>query len=188
MPVVASQKMMKNDAPLKTARYQVHKNVLSDFIQDKRIFSTPCNKLYRADILKTHRFISGIYFEDWPFLTTLFGGIDSYATTDVPCYIRNESNVSTTRSAFTFKKVDSYLTGIHFVYDFYQNRPELSLVQKRLCVAVKMLINKVYKSKDKDLIHYTLTHIDDLFRKRIVSKYSLPLKTLFRLWKMHYMK
>ena len=118
----------------------------------------------------------------------MFGQIDSYATTDIACYIYNEENSSTTRSDFSQKKVDSYLTGIKYVYDFYQNRPDLSLAQKRMAVAVKMMVNKVYKTKDKDLAHYTLTQLNDLFQKGIVKKYGLPLKTLFRIWKMRNMK
>ena len=188
VPLVASKRLGTQELPEEKLTYQVHRNVLKDFVRDRRIFSTPCNKLYRADILKTHRFISGIYFEDWPFLTTLFGQIDSYATTDIACYTYNEENSSTTRSDFSQKKVDSYLTGIRYVYDFYKNRPDLSLAQKRIAVAVKMMVNKVYKAKDKELIHYTLTQLNDLFQKGIVKKYGLPLKTLFRLWKMRHMK
>ena len=188
-PIVVSRRWTHEFQPLdQSISYQLHKDAFHDFVSDTRIFSSPWNKLYRADILKAHRFISGIYFEDWPFLTTLFGQIDFYATTEIPCYIYNESNISTIRSSFTLKKVNGYLTGIRYVYDFYKDRPELILAQKRLAVAVKMMLNKVYKSKDKDLRHYTLSQVDDLFQKGIIKKRHLPLKTLFRLWKMRRMK
>ena len=138
--------------------------------------------------MKKHRFIKGIYFEDWPFITTLFGQIDSFALTKIPCYLYREEGTSITRSTFNQKKVDSYLTGIRFVYEFYRRRLGLRWAQKRMNIAVKMMVNKVYKTKDKSLTNYMLEQLDDLFQKGIIRKYSLPLKTLFRLCKMRYMK
>ena len=185
--LVASESLKRQDKKLSLYGH-ISRTPLADFVQNKHIFSSACNKLYRFDILKTHRFIRGIYFEDWPFLTTLFGQIDSFSTTKIPCYFYREEGESITRSGFTHKKVDSYLTGIKYVYDFYQNRPDLPLAQKRMNVAVKMMVNKVYKGKDKELTHYTLVQLNDLFQKGIIKKYGLPLKTLFRLWKMRHAK
>ena len=187
VPVVASESYKKGDKKF-PFNYRLFHHPLADLIKNRHIFSGVPNKLYRADILKTHRFVPGIYFEDWPFLTTLFGQIDSFATTKTPCYFYTDNNSSTIRSAFTMEKVDSYLTGIRYVYDFYKDRPDLNLAQKRMAVAVKMMVNKVYKTKDKELIHYTLSALNDLFEKGIIKKFQLPLKTLFRLWKMRRMK
>ncbi len=187
VPLVASEAKKKNKKSI-SYNYQIYHHPLADFIQNRKIHSSAWNKLYRADILKMHRFIPGIYFEDWPFLTTLMGQIDSYATTKIPCYYYREEGSSITRSAFTQKKVDSYLTGIKYVYDFYKDRPDLALAQKRMNVAVKMMVNKVYKTKDKDLAHYTLSQLQFLFEKGIIKKYQLSFKSLFRLWKMRYMK
>ena len=187
VPLVASEAKRKNNKSI-SYNYQIYHHPLADFIQNIKIHSSAWNKLYRADILKMHRFIPGIYFEDWPFLTTLMGQIESYATTKIPCYYYREEGSSITRSAFTQKKVDSYLTGIKYVYDFYKDRPDLALAQKRMNVAVKMMVNKVYKTKDKDLTHYTLSQLEFLFEKGIIKKYQLPFKTLFRLWKIRYMK
>ena len=187
VPVVASESSaISNKAP--RFNYQVFRHPLTDFVKNNRIFSSAWNKLYRADILKTHRFIKGIYFEDWPFLTTLFGEIDSFATTKTPCYIYREEGTSITRSEFTRKKVDSYLAGIWSVYDFYKKRPDLTLAQKRIIVAVKMMVNKAYKENNKELAYYTLTQLNHLFEKRIIHKYQLPLKIHFRLWKMRHIK
>ena len=186
-PVTISRKWTHTQQNLdKNISYEVISPALKNFISDRCIFSSPWNKLYRADILKTHRFISGICFEDWPFLTTLFGQIDSYACTNIPCYLYNEENVSTVRSSFNQKKTDGYLMGIRYVYDFYKDRSDLNLAQKRMAVAVKMMANKVYKTKDKDLTHYTLAQVDDLFQKKIIKKYQLPFKTLFRMRKMRH--
>ena len=185
VPLVASESKKKTEKST-SLRYHVFHHPLSDFVKNNKIHSNAWNKLYRSDILKMHRFIRGIYFEDWPFLTTLMGQIDAFATTKIPCYYYREEGESITRSTFTQKKVDSYLTGIRYVYDFYQNRPDLSLAQKRIAIAVKMLVNKVYKSKDKELTCYTLAQLNDLFEKGIIKKYQLSFKTLLRLWKMRF--
>ena len=187
VPVVVSESNKKGKKELPFC-YQIFRHPLADLMKNRHIFSSAWNKLYRADVLKMQRFIRGIYFEDWPFLTTLFGQIDSFALTKIPCYYYREDGPSITRSTFSQKKVDSYLTGIQFVYDFYQNRPDLSLAQKRIAVAVKMMVNKVYKTNDKELIHYTVLQVDHLLSKGIICKRQLSLKTLFRLWKMRRMK
>ena len=85
-PVVVSRKWL--DFPLKEKHFiqpKIRKNTFKDFVEDVRIFSSPWNKLYRADILKKNRFIRGIYFEDWPFLTTLFDQINFYVSINTPC-------------------------------------------------------------------------------------------------------
>ena len=187
VPLVASESKKASGKPA-SLNCQIFHHPLAEFVKNNHIFSSAWNKLYRTDILRTHRFIRGIYFEDWPFLTTLFGQIDSFATTKTPCYFYRNEGESITRSNFSQKKVDSYLTGIRYVYDFYKDRPDLDLAQKRMAVAVKMLVNKVYKSGDKTLIHYTLSQLNDLFGKKVISKHQLPIKTLFRSWRMEHMK
>ena len=183
--VVMSEKRLSHPVLSSGAvHWQMHTNVVEDFVNNPDIFSAVSNKLYRAELLKDHRFIEGIYFEDWPFLTTLMGKIKKFATTQTPCYIYREDNESTTRSPFTTKKVDSYITGIRYVYDFYKDRPELKLAQKRMSVAAKMLINKVYHSKDRTLKDYALPQLDSLFNEKIIFKSNLPLKSFMRYWMM----
>ena len=80
------------------------------------------------------------------------------------------------------------MAGIWSVYDFYKKRPDLTLAQKRIIVAVKMMVNKAYKENNKELAYYTLTQLNHLFEKRIIHKYQLPLKIHFRLWKMRRIK
>ena len=183
VPVVASESSaISNKAP--RFNYQVFRHPLTDFVKNNRIFSSAWNKLYRADILKTHRFIKGIYFEDWPFLTTLMGQINQFATTDIPCYIYRNDNDSITRSSFNTKKVDSYITGIKFVYDNFKNSPDLIWAQKRIAVASKMLINKVYHTRDKNLYRYAVDQINALFQQKILLKRYIPLKSIIRYWLM----
>ncbi len=183
--VVMSEKRLSHPVLSSGAiHWQMHTNVVEDFVNNPDVFSSVSNKLYRVELLKDHRFIEGIYFEDWPFLTTLMGKIKKFATTQTPCYIYREDNESTTRSPFTTKKVDSYITGIRYVYDFYKDSPELKLVQKRMAVAAKMLINKVYHSKDRTLKDYTLPQLDALFNEKIIFKSNLPLKSFMRYFLM----
>jgi glycosyltransferase involved in cell wall biosynthesis len=183
--VVMSEKRLSHPVLSSGAvHWQVHTNIMEDFVNNPDIFSAVSNKLYRAELLKDHQFIEGIYFEDWPFLTTLMGKIKKFATTQTPCYIYREDNESTTRSPFNTKKVDGYITGIRYVYDFYKDRPELKLAQKRMGVAAKMMINKVYHSKDRAIQNYALEKLDALFQEKIIFKTSLPLKSFMRYWMM----
>ena len=183
--VVMSEKKVAHPVLLSGAvHWKTYTNVVMDFVSNPDVFSSACNKLYRAEIIKNHPFIEGIYFEDWPFLTTLMGKIKKFATTQTPCYIYREDNESTTRSPFNTKKVDSYITGIRYVYDFYKDRPDLKLAQKRMAVAAKMLTNKVYHSKDRALKDYALPQLDSLFNEKIISKSNLPLKSFMRYWMM----
>ena len=184
-PVVASRHKKADDRTSGWLNYKViNKNVLATFIRDNKIHSSAWNKIYRADILKNHRFIQGIFFEDWPFLTTLMGQVNSFATTETSCYIYRDMGTSITRSCFSKEKVDSYLKGIHFVYDFYQSRADLRLAQKRIAIAAKMMINKVYKCSDKELKHYTKVELKKLVHEKILLWRDLPLKTLIRAFRL----
>ena len=182
-PVVMSERKLNQPTTETPAlHWQVHTKVMPDFVKNRHISSSAWNKLYRTDMIKNHPFIEGIYFEDWPFLTTLVGQIKSFATTDIPCYIYRSDNTSITRSSFSIKKVDSYITGIRFVYESFQNKPDLIWAQKRMAVAAKMLINKVYHTQDKDLYRYTVDQLRPLFKQKILLKRHIPFKTLIRYW------
>ena len=184
-PVVMSEKVEHKPVLMSGAvHWQLHTDVMADFVQNRHIFSSAWNKLYRTDLVKNHPFIEGIYFEDWPFLTTLMGQIQQFATTDIPCYIYRNDNDSITRSSFNTRKVDSYITGIHFVYESFQNKLDLIWAQKRMAVAAKMLINKVYHTRDKNLYRYTVDQLESLFKKKILFKRLIPFKSLFRYWLM----
>ncbi len=164
--------------------YRIKTGGLADFVQDNRIFSSPWNKLFQADLFRKIRFPEGMVFEDWPIMTILFGQIDSYATTDIPCYVYRENNTSTTRSSFTQRKVDCYLRGIRIVYDAFKETDKIRYAQTRIAVAIKMVVNKVYHVKDHALSSYTLTEINKLFAEHVISKNRLPLKTRWRLWQL----
>jgi len=164
--------------------YCIKTGGLADFVRDNRIFSSPWNKLFRADLFHEIRFPEGMVFEDWPMMTVLFGKIDSYATTDIPCYIYRESNTSTIRSSFTERKVDCYLRGIRIVYDAFNGTDKIKYAQARIAVAIKMVVNKVYHANDHALSAHTLAEINKLFEEHITSKHLLPLKTRWRLWQL----
>ncbi len=176
--------IQEDNIPLKPSyRYCLRKG-LKDFVKDSKIYSSAWNKLFSKELFATQRFKNGIYFEDWPVMTILFGKIDQYATTNVPCYVYREDNQSITRSSFSIKKIDSYIQGIYMVYEKYKDTKQFTYARKRMAVAVKMLVNKVYRSKDKTLIPFLISQLTDLFEKNIISKTDLALKTRFRLWRL----
>lgn len=159
-------------------------NGFKDFVQDSAIFSSSCNKLYNASLFQTQRFKEGILFEDWPMVTILFGRVDQYAITTFPCYMYREDNPSITRSVFSAQKVEGYVQGIRSVFEAYCNSNQLNDARKRMAVAVKMLVNKVYRSKNAELVAALLKQVQALFDEQIIFKKDLPLKTRWRLWRL----
>lgn len=157
---------------------------LKDFVEDNKIFSSACSKLFAAALFKTQRFTKGMLFEDWPVMTILFGQVEEYATTDIPCYVYREDNQSITRSSFSVKKVQSYIQGVRMVYENFKDSDKLNIARKRMAVAIKMLVNKVYRAKDKDLNALLLQEMQALFDEHIISKQDLVLKTRWRLWRL----
>lgn len=197
VPIVSSRAFLKvaDDAvrsklqiPVVTAPvpYQVWTKGLADFVKDPKIFSSPCNKLFQASLLRQFRFPEGIVFEDWPLMTVLFGQIQNYATTNIPCYVYRERHASTMRSPFNQYKAESYLRGIQFVYEAFSQTNQLTVAQKRMAVAVKMLVNKVYHAKDKELNQYLLAQMKILFEEGVIQKRHLNWKTRWRLLCLQY--
>lgn len=165
-------------------KWKLHTSPLADLIKDKKSASNACNKFYKTEVIKNHRFIEGIYYEDWPFITTLFGQIKSYASTQTPLYFYDMRFPSITRSKFSIRKIESYISGIRYVYNFYKNTKYIKLAETRNIRALSMCLNKIYHSKDKDLIHYLHSQILSLWQEKIITISRLPIKALFRLWKM----
>ena len=160
---------------------------LKDFVKDSKIYSSAWNKLFAKELFQTQRFKEGMLFEDWPVMTILFGRVNKYAITEIPCYVYREDNNSITRSSFSFKKIDSYIEGVRMVYQAYKDTRLLSYARKRMAVAVKMLVNKVYRTKDKALAEYTIQQIQQLFTDGIMSPHFLSLKTRYRLWRLKHL-
>lgn len=184
VPVVVSRHLGEATAPCEPDVIVHREHILNAFVDDRRVYSSACNRLYARDAIGDLRFKEGIYFEDWPFQTILFSKISAYATTELPCYIYTNDNKSTTRSDFTLKKAESYLTGIRYIYAYFRETPYLRIVQKRLAVAMKMLIGKTFKSKNRDLQREVAAACGALFKERVVLARDLPIKARFRLWKM----
>ena len=184
-PVVVSNRFNSFKEKYPHENYQIiQKDPFKAFVSNRKIHSSACNKIYRKDILQNHRFIEGIYFEDWPFLTEVFADLKSYVITQTPCYTYREDNESIIRTPFNAQKAESYLRGIRSVYEYFGNRPDLRIAQKRMAVAMKMLINKTYKSKDKDLQKAVYKDCRSFLKENVVHLLDLPLKSIFRLWRL----
>ncbi len=184
--VVVSEKFDKNRSsnPKINFNYTIHKNPLKDLLKARHAMSSACSKMYKAEVICNKRFIEGIYFEDWPYVTTLFAKIKSYASTKIPCYIYTSDNTSIIRSNFNKKKILSYMTGIRYVFDSTKDEKVQSYARKRIAIAAKMCINKTYKEKDKQLANLLKAEIKELRENKILYLRDVPLKTLLRLWRM----
>lgn len=179
LPVVVSNGCAKDVLPRARAtrcRWKVQRPALARFIANRQVHSSVCNKLYHRKTIGKKRFIAGIYFEDWPFNTELFADLPGFALIDEPMYVYTTGGKSITRSNFSIKKSESYLTGIAHVTAFFRRRPDATVAARRIAVAVKMLVGKALKCGDMELMN--------LIAAQDFSVYPLGLKTRFRLWKM----
>lgn len=167
-------------------KWRVCKPALDNLVGRRKIQSSVWNKFYRRDTIGSRRFIEGIYFEDWPFVTELFGDLPSFALVDTPMYVycKNVDAFSTVRSPFTEKKVRSYLTGIRHVAEYFAAHAKKRLAQRRCATAARMLIAKVTKSKDSTLSAMVVCGLRKLFMSDAVRRNDLGLKTLFRYYRL----
>lgn len=75
------------------------------------------SKFYRRSLLHEHSFISGIYFEDYPFCVTLLATRPSTVVINEKLYFYRTDNDSITRSLFSVKKIRDYQTGLNYIYE-----------------------------------------------------------------------
>ena len=168
----------------------MHHEPLGHLLNNIWSSSVVWNKIYKRNVLNGWRFIEGIYFEDWPFVTCLFSAIDKYATISCPLYFYNDENFSTVRSTFTSKKLSDYVTGIRFTHQYFQAKDKIKYAKdvrkKRIAASVKMMINKVKREpiNHKELVAQLQENLLQL-RKEGVWRYSdLSFKVMYRFFKM----
>ena len=159
-------------------RWRLCRPALKRLVGLRKARSSAWNKFYRADLLKARRFVEGIYFEDWPFVTELFGNVDSFALVDEPMYVYclNGDAASIVRSPFDLRKADSYIRGIEWVSGRFGGHPRRAEAMGRVALAVRMLVAKASRSRDAGV-------------RRRVAGYAFPpcpldVKTRFRLWRL----
>ncbi len=171
-----------------SCKWSVYEPALKYFVKMRKARGWVCNKLYRVNILKDIRFITGILFEDWPFVTTLFSDIKRFVATQAPLYFYRINDSSTVHSGFSAHKIDSFATGVRYVAGYKKDANYQSLVASRLLQSVTMCINKTYR--DKVNRHYLASHlckvVGELHQENLVSIYSLPLKTQMRYLMLRY--
>ena len=127
-------------------RVRVSTTPLKSVLAGRRMSSSACNKLYRRETIGSLRFIEGIYFEDWPFVTELAGELDKIAIVSAPCYVYSKSGESIIRSDFDRKKVMSYLAGIEHVAAHFAHHPQRKWAMKRVAMAQAMLEKRMRKA------------------------------------------
>ena len=127
-------------------RVRVSTTPLKSVLAGRRMSSSACNKLYRRETMGSLRFIEGIYFEDWPFVTELAGELDKIAIVSAPCYVYSKSGESIIRSDFDRKKVMSYLAGIEHVAAHFAHHPQRKWAMKRVAMAQAMLEKRMRKA------------------------------------------
>ena len=129
-----SQKVRVSTTPLKSV------------LAGRRMRSSAWNKFYLRSTIGDRRFIEGIYFEDWPFVTELLGDLEKVAIVSAPCYVYSKIGESIVRSSFNQKKVTSYLTGIEHVTSYFEGHPQRKWAMRRVRMAQEMLEKRMRKA------------------------------------------
>ena len=170
--------------------YSIHNNPLQHLLKSSWSSSVIWNKLYKRKILEDWKFIEGIYYEDWPFVTCLFSTINKYATIPYALYIYNDTNTSTVRSAFTPKKINDYITGIRFTHQYFQSKEKIKYAKevrkKRISTSIKVMIKDVSREKQnhRELVAQLKQNLIKLRKEEIWHYTDLSFKFLFRFLKM----
>jgi len=184
--VVASDYAVDRLAAARPARVRWTRRqpALAKLVGRRKLQSAPWNKLFRREVLVGHRFIEGIVFEDWPFVTEVFGDLDAFALVRAPLYVycKNAGSASTVRSPFTEKKAVSYLTGIAHVAAHFRDHPQRRAARRRCAVAAAMLVNKVSKTKDRALQARVRRELAALRTAGAFRYRDVPFKSLIRLF------
>lgn len=128
------------------ARVRVSRTPLKTVVAGRRMRSSAWNKFYRRAVIGDRRFIEGIYFEDWPFVTELLGDLDQVAIVSAPCYVYSKIGASIVRSAFTAKKVASYAEGIRHVTAHFEGHPQRKWAMKRVAMARRMMVKRARRA------------------------------------------
>ena len=127
-------------------RVRVSRTPLKTVVAGRRMRSSAWNKFYRRAAIGDRRFIEGIYFEDWPFVTELLGDLDQVAIVSAPCYVYSKIGASIVRSAFTAKKVASYAEGIRHVTAWFEGHPQRKWAMKRVAMARRMMAKRAKRA------------------------------------------
>ena len=166
------------------AQVRVARHPLAAVVAGRRMRSSAWNKFYRRSAIGRLRFIEGIYFEDWPFVTTLLGALDRVAIVSAPCYVYSKAGSSIVRSDFNAKKAASYTAGIRYVLERASGRPQEEAAVKRAALAAAMLVNKLAKCGDPAVKGDAIRALADVFADDARLKKLMPLKSRFRWWRM----
>lgn len=187
-----SKKQIFSPIKMNKLKHQYHYNVMNDLFNQRHLSSIVWNKLYKREILNNKRFIEGIQFEDWCFITCLFSEISFYASINVPLYAYNDIDCSTVRSPFSIKKIDDYMTGINSVYEYYSSSDKKQfwplVRKKRIKQSLKMVVSKIYNTKDSELQKNLIVHFFQEFKRlklnKIIYQRDFSLKSHFRIFKL----
>ena len=144
------------------------------------------NKLYKREVISDIPFIEGIFFEDWVYNCCVFAKADSFIWINDKLYGYRILNNSIMRSKFNLKKLDDYVVGIHSVRKFYKEKyPDLWLVVRNTRVArtVKMLMNNILRSQDKELYAAASIALKKLYNLKLIDYRGLSLSNKIKLFK-----
>lgn len=183
--VVASAEFFKDEVPEDAEQEQAHWSIHpASWIAGKRKMQyCAWNKLYRADVFKNRRFLSG-YYEDFPFTTALFCDIEKFAVLEERLYVycTNAGAESIIRSPMSDRKEQDSFKVIRYVLDHAKGKPSIGFAIRQCADGTAMTINKLWRKRNLEL---TVKFLEDW--NKLTAEYpdlpgALPIKSKIRLW------
>ena len=150
---------------------------LDAFLAHKELPTNVCVKLHRREAIQDLQFKEGIYFEDVLFTTIEMTKIRNIAYVDAPLYYYFANPQSIMRSAFTEQKVDSYVTVMFELYQYFKtNMPEYlkkirkEIINKRVKMCMNQAIRKGRTTYRSQMLFVKMAEeFKVLFREGIIS-------------------
>lgn len=144
------------------------------------------NKLYKREVLSSISFVEGIFFEDWVYNCCVFARAHNFVWINEKLYGYRILNNSIMRSKFNLKKLNDYVIGIHSVRKFYKEKyPNLwpMVRDSRVARTVKMLMNNIIRSQDKELYAAAAIALKKLYNLKLIGYRGLSLPNKIKLFK-----
>lgn len=165
-------------------QYKVVDNPLSTVLthQKYRIRFMVYTRLYKTELIKNHKFIKGIYFEDYPWSLSLMSKNPKVAITNEILYNYTYNPNSITKSKFTAKKCDDYFTGLQYLYHDFKDKPEsMKILRQRIIPRIlKSQYKLIIKQKSDDEIMRSFSYqLNWLKEHGLLSVWNVGLRLMY---------
>ena len=155
------------------------------WIAGRKVQYSACNKLYRADFVRTRRFSEEVRaFEDYPWTTQCFCDAGQIAVVERPLYVYciNPQASSIVHSPYSDGKLHDSIAVVRAVLDYAKGKPSWPFALHQAGDGLSSTIGKVFKARNPDLSRKLIVNCNDLLNIYPELKRFVSLKAKIRLW------